>query len=95
MVTEEIARQLGIEPTGGLIVTGVVRGGPAHRAGVQPGDLILSIDGKEITEARDALMAISSRRPGAKVTMKIRRNGKEMTLQMTAIERPQQAAQIK
>jgi Do/DeqQ family serine protease len=95
MVTEEIARQLGIEPTGGLVVTGVVRGGPAHRAGVQPGDLILSIDGKEITEARDALIAISSRRPGAKVTMKIRRNGKEMTLQMTAIERPQQAAQLK
>lgn len=95
MVTEDIARQLGIEPTGGLVVTGVVRGGPAHRAGLQPGDLILSIDGKAIAEARDALIAISSRRPGTKVAMKIRRNGKEMTLEMTAIERPQQAARLK
>jgi serine protease DegS len=91
MVTEAIARQLDIAPTDGLVVTGVVRGGPAHRAGLQPGDVVLSIDGQQITQARDAFLAITSRRPGDKVTMRIRRNGKETTLTMTAIERPQQA----
>ncbi|UCH52225.1 MAG: Do family serine endopeptidase [Pseudomonadota bacterium] len=92
MVNEATARQLGVEPTDGLIVTGVVRGGPAHSAGLQPGDAIISIDGKNITEARDAFLAIATRRPGDKVTMRIRRGGKESTLQVVAIERPQQAA---
>jgi S1-C subfamily serine protease len=75
-----------------VIVVGVVRGGPAHRAGMQAGDLIVSIDGKQITEAREALLAIAGRKPGDHVKLLVRRNGKELALEATAIERPARAA---
>jgi Do/DeqQ family serine protease len=88
-VTPEVARALGLPATEGVIVVGVYRNGPAHRAGLQPEDLILEIDGKKITEAPEALLAAAAHRPGTRVTMKVRRGNQEKTLTMTAIERPQ------
>jgi Do/DeqQ family serine protease len=91
-ITPQIARALDLEDTEGVIVVGVVRGGPAHRAGLQAGDVIVSIDGKKITEAREALLAIASRRPGDRIQLKVRRDGQELALVATAIERPARAA---
>ena len=85
----------GIEVHRGLArtgVVGVVRGGPAHRAGLQPGDVIVSIDGRKITEAREALLAISSRKPGDQVKLEVLRDGKSQALVATAIERPARPA---
>jgi len=89
-VTAEIADALDLPKVKGVIVAGVLRNGPADRAGVKPGDVILAIDGKRITEPRDALMSIASRRPGTKVELTVLREGKEHHLVVTAIERPQQ-----
>ncbi len=91
-ITPQIARALNLDSTDGVIVAGVVRGGPAHRAGVQPGDIIASIDDKKITEAREALIAISSRKPGDHVKLEVMRNGKKLKLEAVAIERPARAA---
>ena len=91
-ITPQIARALDLDDTNGVIVVGVVRGGPAHRAGMQGGDVIVSIDGKKITEAREALLAIASRKPGDHVKLVVRRDGKELALEATAIERPARAA---
>jgi len=91
-ITPQIARALDLDDTNGVIVVGVVRGGPAHRAGMQAGDVIVSIDGKNITEAREALVAIAGRKPGDHVKLRVRRNGKELALEATAIERPARAA---
>ena len=92
-ITPEIARELNLKTADGVIVAGIVRNGPAHKAGLLPGDIIQSIDGKRITEAREALLAISNRRPGSKVVLKVVRNGQDLTLEATAIERPQRPAQ--
>jgi Do/DeqQ family serine protease len=89
-VTPEIAEELNLPEAEGVIVVGVYRNGPAHRAGIKPGDLIKAIDGKKITEARDALLAISAHRPGSKVNVTINRDGKDITLEATATERPAQ-----
>jgi serine protease DegS len=91
-ITPQIARALELDDTQGVVVVGVVRNGPAHRAGMQPGDVIVAIDGKKIAEARQALLAISSRKPGNRVKLEVLRNGKPLMLEATAIERPARAA---
>lgn len=95
VITPQIARALDLENTEGVVVVGVVRGGPAHRAGLQPGDVLLAIDGKKISEAREALLAISNHKPGTSVKMQILRAGKPLTIEATAIERPARAAVTK
>ncbi len=92
LITPQIARALELESTTGVVVVGVVRGGPAHNAGLQPGDVLVAIDGKKITEAREALLTISGHKPGSRVKLEILREGKSMTLDATAIERPARAA---
>jgi Do/DeqQ family serine protease len=92
-VTPEIADALDLPKVAGVVVVGVLRGGPADRAGLKPGDVILAIDGQRITEPRDALLSIASRRPGAKVHLTVLRDNKENVLSVTAIERPQQMGQ--
>jgi len=91
-ITPRIAQALDLDNTDGVIVVGVVRGGPAHRAGIQGGDVIVSIDGRKIAEAREALLAIAGRKPGDHVKLVVRRDGRELALEATAIERPARAA---
>jgi len=92
-INAEIARTLNLKVTDGVIVTGVARDGPAHRAGLQPGDVIRSIDGKQITTGGEALVAISGRKPGSRLVLKILRDGREMAVEVTATERPPRPAE--
>jgi serine protease DegS len=87
-ITPQIAKALELEKSAGVVVVGVIRDGPAHRAGMQPGDVIISIDKEKIMEARQALIAISSRKPGSRVMIEVLRNGKQVRLEAVAIERP-------
>lgn len=87
-ITPEMAHSFGLRTTEGVIVAAVARGGPAHRAGLQPGDILRRIDGKPIRESRDALLAITSRRPGERLTLEIVRDGEQKKLEVVAIERP-------
>jgi len=90
-VTPSIARAIEMKKAEGVIIAGVVRNGPAHKAGIQPGDVVLAINGKKITDARDALTAISRHKPGNKIQLEIFRAGKTLTVTATVIERPQRA----
>ena len=88
-ITPEIARALGLKSNNGVVVTAVTRNGPAHKAGVQAGDVITAIDGKKIGEAREAMLVILTRRPGSKINLTVLRDGKEIKLEAVAAERPQ------
>ena len=91
-LTSELASALKMPPdTKGVVVTGLLRGGPADRAGLQPGDVIVSIDNEVLKDARQALGLIAERKPGEKIHLRILRAGKRMTLEAKAIERPPQA----
>jgi Do/DeqQ family serine protease len=88
-VTAELARELRLADTRGVVITNVLRDAPAQRAGIARGDVVLAVDGKKITEPHDVLKAISLHRPGSKVKLKVWRDGKELNVEATAIERPQ------
>ncbi len=75
----------------GVIVAGMVRNGPAHKAGLQPEDVILSIDDRKTRDARELLMAIAQHKPGETITLDILRAGKTMQLNAIAGERPARA----
>ena len=61
----------------------VVPGGPADEAGLEPGDIILEIDGTRVEGSSELIVAIRSRRPGDTVTLLVRRNGSEQELSVT------------
>lgn len=61
----------------GVSVLGVSPGGPAAEAGVQPGDVIVKMDGKPVEQGRDLTTRMREVEPGQKVTLGIRRDGKE------------------
>ncbi len=75
----------------GVIIAGVVRNGPAHKAGLQPEDVILSINGRKTRDAREVLMAIAQHKPGEAITLDILRAGKGLQLNAVAGERPARA----
>lgn len=89
-VTEEIARTLDLDKAQGIVVVGVLRNGPAHKAGVEPGDVIMSIDDKPVTGAHETLLAISRHRPGTNIRLGIIRDGKQAQIVATVIERPRE-----
>jgi len=88
-VTPEIARNRKLAKTrGGIIVMGIYRGSPAHRAGIEPGDIIIAIDGKPVAGAYETLLAISAHRPGSEIHLTLIRNSQSMTISATVSERP-------
>ena len=87
-VTDEIARALDLEKTEGIVVVGVLRNGPAHKAGIEPGDVIIAVDGKPVVGAHETLLAISRHRPGTRIKLDIIRDGKKQPIEATVIERP-------
>ena len=74
----------------GVFIDGVEPGGPAEEAGLQPGDIILSIDGEEITPINTLATMLLNYEPGDTVELNVLRNGQETSLQLTFGEAPQE-----
>jgi serine protease Do len=78
-VTDEIAESLGIKPPRGALVAGVDDKGPAKPAGIEPGDVIIKFDNKDIKEMRDLPRVVADTPVGKQVPVQIIRKGKEET----------------
>ncbi len=74
-----VARQYGF-PNGGVMVSEVVPGGPASKAGIQPQDVIVSVDGKQIKNGDELIGIVSMKHPGSTVSLGVLRGGKQMTI---------------
>ena len=79
-VSPEIADSLGLNTARGALVADMVKGGPAERAGVKTGDVIVEFDRKPIKDSADLPSAVARVTPGTSVQLKIARDGKEMSL---------------
>lgn len=88
-LTPELAESFGIPGGSGLVIAGVIPGGPAARARLQPGDIVTEIDGREIEDARAALNLIAQTPPGTRITLKGLRAGGEVEVEATVSKRPQ------
>jgi serine protease Do len=85
-VTPDLAESLGLKQATGALVADVTKGGPADRAGIQTGDVILEFDRKEIKDSGDLPIQVARTAPGKTVPVKVLRNNKEQTLSLAVDE---------
>ena len=90
-VTPAMARGLGLPAPRGLLVSDVAPGGPAARAGLKRGDVIVAIDGKPVADVGHFRNHIASTPPGTKETLTVLRDGREQTLEVAVAEIPERS----
>ncbi|MGN6229685.1 MAG: S1C family serine protease, partial [Trinickia sp.] len=86
-VTPAIAESFGLEQRG-TIVAGVLQGGPADKAGIKPGDVLLEVNGEDIIDTTRLLNVIAQIKPGTQAKVKLMRKKKEMDVVVTIGKRP-------
>jgi serine protease Do len=91
-VTKEAADAFGMKAAVGALVNSVEKDGPAAKAGVESGDIIIKVDNREVRASNDLPRIITAVRPGTKVTLTVWRKGTTKEVAVTVAEMPQDAA---
>ncbi len=91
-VTKELDESFGLSKPQGAVVNAVERGGPADKAGVEPGDVILKFDGKPVVNSGDLPRIVGSSKPGASAPMQVWRKGSVRDLTVVVGETPEEKA---
>lgn len=88
-LSPELAETFGVAgANAGVIITGVLQDGPAARAGMLPGDVIVQVDEQRVRNVAEMMTAVASLQPGQRADFEILRNGQNMTLNIVPSERP-------
>jgi serine protease Do len=85
-VTKDVADSLGLPQAAGALVSSVEPGGPADKAGILPGDIILKFNGRPVDTASDLPRMVGDMRPGSKATVTVWRKGQTRELPITVVE---------
>ena len=91
-MTKETADAFGLKQASGALVNSVEKDGPAAKAGVQPGDIILKVEGRDVHSSNDLPRIITAIRPGTKVTLNIWRKGSAKDIPVVIAEMKEDAA---
>jgi len=86
-LTPELAEYYGKKDQKGVLVTQVYKGDPADKGGIQPKDVILTVNGKPVFTTRDLSLLIANSPVGKRMSIKLVRDGKEKTLYVTPTKR--------
>jgi serine protease DegQ len=92
-VTPELAQAFKLPRKDGAIIAGVMRGGPAEKAGVRTGDILIAVDGRAIPNTTTMLEVIAQIQPGSTGSFVFLRDGRELKLPITVATRPRPAQQ--
>jgi serine protease DegQ len=87
-VSSEVAEALKTAKTSGVLIAGVERDGPAEKAGVKAGDVLLAVNAVPTPDTATMLDAVADLTPGTQASLKLRRDRKELDLQVTVGKRP-------
>ncbi|CAB3773066.1 serine peptidase [Burkholderia sp. MSh2] len=87
-VTKDVADSIGLPKAEGALVSSVEPGGPADKAGIQPGDIILKFNGRSVDTASDLPRMVGDTKPGTKATVSVWRKGQARDLPITIAETP-------
>jgi serine protease DegQ len=87
-LTPEIAETFQIPRREGAIIAGLVRGGPADRAGVKSGDILISVEGQSVRDTPSMLNLIAQLEPGRTAKLLFLRDGRELELPILIGRRP-------
>lgn len=87
-MTQELASSFGLNTLDGVVIAGVVPGGPADQAGLRPGDILLKVNDRPIIDARAAMADIAAIEPGNRLTLEVVRNGQRREVKVEVGERP-------
>ncbi|MCS6971360.1 MAG: Do family serine endopeptidase [Planctomycetes bacterium] len=93
-VTPELARKFGVEPGRGALVSEVVPESPAARAGLQEGDVIIRVGALQVHDPQQLRLHVAGLAPGTTIEVAVLRDRRELTLQLTVGEQPQDSASV-
>lgn len=93
-ITPRLGSALGLDKDSGVILSDVAPLGAAEAAGLEPGDVVLSIDGKPMREARDLALAVFQRAPGDELKMEIQRGKERMSKTVAILDRKDEPSQL-
>lgn len=84
-----VAKSMGLpEDTRGVLLSGILENGPSDQAGIKPGDIIQSVNGKPVNSAQNIMSQIASTSPGTRMQLTILREGASIPVQLLVGERP-------
>ena len=92
-VSKETADAFGLKQAAGALVNSVEKDGPASKAGVEVGDIIVKADGREVRTSNDLPRIITAVRPGSKIALSVWRKGQQKDLAVTVTELREDVAQ--
>jgi Do/DeqQ family serine protease len=87
-ITSELAESFSLPSAGGTLISGVMRGSPADRAGIKPGDVLLSVEGRKVNDPQAMLEAIAALPPGRKAGFELRRSKNKLDIKVEVGRRP-------
>ncbi len=93
-VTESLAKSLGIKTTQGALVSQVFDDGPARKAGLEPGDVIVVVGSKRIKDIHELIRHVGKLKPDEKVKVRVIRNGEKKNLFVVLGTRPEKVAKV-
>jgi S1-C subfamily serine protease len=87
-LSADLAESLNLPVKSGVLVTGVLQDGPAARAGVQPGDVVLKVGDRDVHNSGELLSAVAALPPDTTTNLGLQRGGKQLEVRLKVAQRP-------